>query len=186
MAQYAFVNRLNHGLTENRQTQLPLFPFFPILDSPATLKFLTPIRPATHLCFGRQGPTAIAYHQSLATLYTLLQPNIRTAHNSAHTCCNRSSGSVNRLPCFINSEETLINIHTGLVFGVPEPVLSHDQLLAAGRPCLRYRKDSRCFRTLRARAIEILLFCYCDKNKTNEYTNTFSLGKLFTVIMSTI
>ncbi|KAF9790181.1 hypothetical protein SFRURICE_010841 [Spodoptera frugiperda] len=38
---------------------------------------------------------------------------------------------------------------------------------------------------LYARANETLLFCYCDKNKTNKYTKEVSLGKLF-VIMSTI
>ncbi|KAF9790009.1 hypothetical protein SFRURICE_002374 [Spodoptera frugiperda] len=31
----------------------------------------------------------------------------------------------------------------------------------------------------------LMKFCYCDKNKTNEYTKTVSSGKLF-VIMSTI
>uniref|UniRef100_A0A2H1WHM1 SFRICE_015081 n=1 Tax=Spodoptera frugiperda TaxID=7108 RepID=A0A2H1WHM1_SPOFR len=35
------------------------------------------------------------------------------------------------------------------------------------------------------RLVELFLFCYCDKNKTNEYTKKVSSGKLF-VIMSTI
>ncbi|KAF9806614.1 hypothetical protein SFRURICE_012151 [Spodoptera frugiperda] len=47
-------------------------------------------------------------------------------------------------------------------------IIWHDQLLAARRQCPRYRKTSRYFGTLRARANEILLFCYCDKTKTND------------------
>uniref|UniRef100_A0A2H1VEJ3 SFRICE_007612 n=1 Tax=Spodoptera frugiperda TaxID=7108 RepID=A0A2H1VEJ3_SPOFR len=49
------------------EAQLHPFPILPIPDSPTTLKFLTPKRPATHLlnlwCFRCKWVTAIAYYQ---------------------------------------------------------------------------------------------------------------------------